>query len=180
MFCKARRTFSTFLPRTWHTVLSSLALHLYVSPAMSGFGFIARTAIMLSRVSGGRALIRSLTITVLFGFSLMMCLVRNRPHLAIRTPSHQYTMSMLGTFSEVTNNETFGFAKTFLINLPTRYDYLDAATIQAFLSGVQFEVFPAVEGDVVREKGMPPTHHKQRLTQAEKGCWRSHANVIHS
>ncbi|EQB51817.1 glycosyltransferase family 25 [Colletotrichum gloeosporioides Cg-14] len=57
-------------------------------------------------------------------------------------------MSMLGTFSEFTNNETFGFAKTFLINLPTRYDYLDAATIQAFLSGVQFEVFPAVEGDV--------------------------------
>ncbi|OHE94312.1 hypothetical protein CORC01_10359 [Colletotrichum orchidophilum] len=80
-------------------------------------------------------------------------------------------------FSDVTDNSTFGFPKIFLINLPTRFDLLDAATIQAFLSGVQFEVFPAVETDMIKDKGMPPTRDKERLKQTEKGCWRAHANI---
>ncbi|KAK1699833.1 hypothetical protein BDP55DRAFT_689865 [Colletotrichum godetiae] len=80
-------------------------------------------------------------------------------------------------FSKVTNNSTFGFPKIFFINISTRFDLLDAATIQAFLSGVQFEVFPAVEANMIKDRGMPPTHDKDRLRGAEKGCWRAHANI---
>ncbi|KZL70650.1 glycosyl transferase family 25 protein [Colletotrichum incanum] len=78
---------------------------------------------------------------------------------------------------EAASNGTLGFPKVYLINIPSRFDYLDAATIQAFLSGVQFEVFLAVETNMIKEKGMPPTHDRERLREAEKGCWRAHANI---
>ncbi|KXH60204.1 hypothetical protein CSAL01_07709 [Colletotrichum salicis] len=84
------------------------------------------------------------------------------------------------SFSKVTDNSTFGFPKIFFIHISTRFDLLDAATIQAFLSGVQFEVFPAVEASMIKDKGMPPTHDKERLRGAEKGCWRAHANELPS
>ncbi|GJC84206.1 hypothetical protein ColLi_07044 [Colletotrichum liriopes] len=30
---------------------------------------------------------------------------------------------------------------------------------------------------MIKDKGMPPTHDPERLREAEKGCWRAHANV---
>jgi hypothetical protein len=73
-------------------------------------------------------------------------------------------------------NRTLGFSSIKFINLPERYDRLDAATIQAYLAGIDFDVYRAVPPTAISDVGMPPTSGKP-LTAGEKGCWRAHANV---
>lgn len=73
-------------------------------------------------------------------------------------------------------NATFGFSKVYFINLPNRYDRMDAGVLQGYLSGVDLELFPAVNGKTIEDTGMPPTS-TDTLTGVEKGCWRAHANV---
>lgn len=74
-------------------------------------------------------------------------------------------------------NRTLGFHSIKFINLPTRYDRLDAVTLQSYLSGIDIEEYPAVEAKMISDTGMPPTSNPQRLNRGEKGCWRAHANI---
>lgn len=73
-------------------------------------------------------------------------------------------------------NRTLGFSSIYFINLAHRYDRLDAASLQAYLSGVDLVELSAVEPNQIKDVGMPPTH-RQGLKIGEKGCWRAHANV---
>lgn len=74
-------------------------------------------------------------------------------------------------------NSTLGFSAIHYINLPHRYDRLDAASIQVYLSGLKILQTAGVESDTIRDSGMPPTSRPTNLTPSEKGCWRAHANV---
>lgn len=73
-------------------------------------------------------------------------------------------------------NRTLGFSKIYFINLPNRYDRMDAGVLQAYLSGIDITLFPAVNGKTIEDTGMPPTSTDEP-TGVEKGCWRAHANV---
>ncbi|CAI4212677.1 unnamed protein product [Parascedosporium putredinis] len=57
-------------------------------------------------------------------------------------------------------NATLGFSKILMINMEQRWDKLDAATIQAYVSGLQIDMFKAVDGKReitdMGSVGMPP------------------------
>ncbi|KHN94097.1 LPS glycosyltransferase [Metarhizium album ARSEF 1941] len=78
---------------------------------------------------------------------------------------------------EAAGNSTLGFGTIFFINMPTRYDRLDAASLQAYLSGIDITVAAGVSPDMVNDVGMPPTHAPSALSHGQKGCWRAHANI---
>lgn len=75
-----------------------------------------------------------------------------------------------------------GFSSIKFINMPKRFDRADAATLQAYLSGLDLEYHPAVEpSDIdIHDVGMPPSSNQGALKPGEKGCWRAHANVSKS
>ncbi|KAK2053610.1 family 25 glycosyltransferase [Colletotrichum caudatum] len=80
-------------------------------------------------------------------------------------------------------NRTLGFGSIQMINLPIRQDKADAATIQAFLSGIDINIVEGVNGSRLGEVGMPPSSipdAEPGLSGGEKGCWRSHANAWRS
>jgi hypothetical protein len=74
-------------------------------------------------------------------------------------------------------NSTLGFDAIYFINMDTRYDRLDAASLQAYLSGIDITLSPGVSPDMMHDVGMPPTHEPGLLGGGQKGCWRAHANV---
>lgn len=77
-------------------------------------------------------------------------------------------------------NSTLGFHAIKYINMKARYDREDAMALQAYMSGLDIEDYPAVEADMIDPVGMPPTHRPGKLKTGEKGCWRAHANVCFS
>lgn len=68
------------------------------------------------------------------------------------------------------------FEKIFVINLPSRTDRRDAIVLSAALSDIELEVVNGVYGDTVKDKAIPAGPGK--MTASEKGCWRSHMNII--
>ncbi|KAK2603554.1 hypothetical protein QQS21_004234 [Conoideocrella luteorostrata] len=78
---------------------------------------------------------------------------------------------------EAAGNSTLGFSSIQFINLKNRFDRLDAATLQAYLSRLDIVEVPGVEAKDIHDKGMPPTHRLGVLRDGEKGCWRAHANI---
>ncbi|KAK3382390.1 hypothetical protein B0T24DRAFT_686377 [Lasiosphaeria ovina] len=74
-------------------------------------------------------------------------------------------------------NSTLGFSSIKCINLPHRYDRADAATLQAYLAGIDLEAYPAVRPDQIVDVRMPPSSNPRALKRGEKGCWRAHANI---
>ncbi|KAM3500091.1 hypothetical protein MY11210_009551 [Beauveria gryllotalpidicola] len=77
---------------------------------------------------------------------------------------------------DAAGNATLGFGSIQFINLPGRFDRLDAATLQAWLSGIDITETRGVLAAEINDVGMPPEHGPQ-LKQTEKGCWRAHANI---
>ncbi|KYK61302.1 hypothetical protein DCS_02444 [Drechmeria coniospora] len=73
-------------------------------------------------------------------------------------------------------NSTLGFRSIEWINLKHRFDRLDALSLQAYLTGLDVTIVPAVEPGEIFDSGMPPTHRPVVKTE-EKGCWRAHANI---
>ncbi|KAK2594585.1 hypothetical protein QQS21_007715 [Conoideocrella luteorostrata] len=78
---------------------------------------------------------------------------------------------------EAAGNSTLGFSSIQFINLRNRFDRLDAATLQAYLSGLDIIEVPGVDAKDIHDVGMPPTHRIGVLRDGEKGCWRAHANI---
>ncbi|TWU78630.1 hypothetical protein ED733_005256 [Metarhizium rileyi] len=74
-------------------------------------------------------------------------------------------------------NSTLGFSSIYFVYLPSRYDRLDAMSLQSYLSGVDFTEYPAVGPQMIKDVGMPPTRKSGKLRTSEKGCWRAHANI---
>lgn len=74
-------------------------------------------------------------------------------------------------------NSTLGFSSIYFVYLPSRYDRMDAMSLQSYLSGVDLTDYPAVGPQMIKDVGMPPTRKSGKLRTSEKGCWRAHANV---
>ncbi|KAK1967455.1 family 25 glycosyltransferase [Colletotrichum sublineola] len=84
---------------------------------------------------------------------------------------------------DAAGNRTLGFGSIEMINLPIRQDKADAATVQAFLSGIDINIVEGVNGSRLGEVGMPPSSipdTEPGLSAGEKGCWRSHTNAWRS
>ncbi|PQK12526.1 hypothetical protein BB8028_0003g11430 [Beauveria bassiana] len=77
---------------------------------------------------------------------------------------------------DAARNATLGFSSIQFINLPGRFDRLDAASLQAWLAGIDITETPGVLAAEINDVGMPP-EHSARLRKEEKGCWRAHANI---
>jgi hypothetical protein len=89
----------------------------------------------------------------------------------------QYHYPSQATSIKDAGNSTLGFSSIYYINMKTRYDRLDAISIQSYLSGVTITEYPAAEQDAIHEKGLPPSKHPGSLSIGQVGCWRAHANV---
>lgn len=77
---------------------------------------------------------------------------------------------------QAAGNSTLGFESIRFINMPGRFDRTDAATLQAFLSGIDLTEVEGVDMKDRTDVGMPP-EHLSRVKKGEKGCYRAHANV---
>ncbi|KAF2208124.1 glycosyltransferase family 25 protein [Cercospora zeae-maydis SCOH1-5] len=75
------------------------------------------------------------------------------------------------------SNATLGFEKIFVVNLASRTDRRDAATLAAALTGLQFEFVKAVT-HVDKKFLPPPGTDKVNLKFGALAAWRSHANIL--
>ncbi|CAK1360694.1 hypothetical protein CB0940_06691 [Cercospora beticola] len=73
-------------------------------------------------------------------------------------------------------NATLGFQKIFVINLASRTDRRDSATLAATLTGMKFEFVEAVTH--VDQKFMPPGAEDVDLKEGAAAAWRSHVNIL--
>ncbi|KAL8798685.1 MAG: hypothetical protein Q9182_006471 [Xanthomendoza sp. 2 TL-2023] len=72
------------------------------------------------------------------------------------------------------------FERVFVINLPERYDKLDAFSLAASLTGFTHDVIPGIKGETVVNKTLPTLENlpkKERSRNNIVGCWRAHLNV---
>ncbi|KAM4056552.1 Glycosyl transferase, family 25 [Hirsutella rhossiliensis] len=78
---------------------------------------------------------------------------------------------------EVAGNSTLGFSSIQFINIRSRYDRLDAVSLQIHLSGLDITESLGVKAADIQDIGMPPTHMPGYVREKEKGCFRAHANI---
>ncbi|KAL8772992.1 MAG: hypothetical protein Q9209_002012 [Squamulea sp. 1 TL-2023] len=77
-------------------------------------------------------------------------------------------------------NETLGFEKVFVINLPKRTDKLDAIRLSASVTGFNFDVIDGQNGTEMSPKALPGAFKESRGRDAMIGCWRSHMQAAHN
>ncbi|KAL8725454.1 MAG: hypothetical protein Q9166_007348 [cf. Caloplaca sp. 2 TL-2023] len=76
-------------------------------------------------------------------------------------------------------NSTLGFERVFVINLPERYDKLDAFSLASSLTGFTHDVIEGIKGETVTNKTLPTLDNlpqKERSRNNIVGCWRAHLN----
>ncbi|KAI4120958.1 MAG: hypothetical protein LQ338_006653 [Usnochroma carphineum] len=84
----------------------------------------------------------------------------------------------LGSSADV-KNSTLGFERVFVINLPERYDKLDAFSLASSLTGFTHDVIEGIKGSTVVNKTLPTLENlpkKERSRDNIVGCWRAHMN----
>ena len=100
------------------------------------------------------------------------------------TPRNDYKLPKSAV--RALDNKTLGFEKIFVIDLPSRFDKLDAFTLAASLTPFSFEVIAGVNGSAVPNKTLPgpwpgedtvDTTNTPAVAAAQKGCWRAHLNA---
>ncbi|CBX92448.1 hypothetical protein LEMA_P051540.1 [Plenodomus lingam JN3] len=75
-------------------------------------------------------------------------------------------------------NETLGFEKILVLNLPFRTDRRDAISLSAALSNIKLEFVNGVTGDSIHEKAYPPPDENIKLLPGIRGSWRTHMNAL--
>ncbi|KAI4247808.1 MAG: hypothetical protein L6R42_009541 [Xanthoria sp. 1 TBL-2021] len=81
--------------------------------------------------------------------------------------------------SERVKNSTLGFERVFVINLPERFDKLDAFSLASSLTGFSHDVIEGIKGATVVNKTLPSLDNlpkKERSRNNIVGCWRAHLN----
>ncbi|KAL8705552.1 MAG: hypothetical protein Q9201_001330 [Fulgogasparrea decipioides] len=76
-------------------------------------------------------------------------------------------------------NETLGFEKVYVINLPKRTDKLDAIQVAASVTGFNLEIIAGQDGADMSPKALPGPFKDGPMHDAIKGCWRSHMQAAH-
>ncbi|KAI4283599.1 MAG: hypothetical protein L6R35_005113 [Caloplaca aegaea] len=77
-------------------------------------------------------------------------------------------------------NETLGFEKVYVINLPKRTDKLDAIRLSASVTGFNFDVIQGQNGADMSPKALPGPFNDSPGRDAIVGCWRSHMQAAHT
>ncbi|KAI4224990.1 MAG: hypothetical protein L6R36_004259 [Xanthoria steineri] len=77
-------------------------------------------------------------------------------------------------------NQTLGFEKIYVINLPKRTDKLDAIRLSASVTGFNFEVIAGQNGANMSPKALPGPFKDSPGHDAIVGCWRSHMQAAHN
>ncbi|KAI0200218.1 hypothetical protein F4808DRAFT_430068 [Astrocystis sublimbata] len=75
-------------------------------------------------------------------------------------------------------NNTLGFEKIFVVNLPSRSDRRDGMTLAAALSNIEFEFIDGVDGSDIPDNALPDTPAHLRSSSPAVGAWRGHLNAI--
>lgn len=81
-------------------------------------------------------------------------------------------------FTNMIHNETLGFDKIFVINLPERTDKRDAMSLTAALTGMKLTWTSALRGTSVPDKALPLGVDRAGWRDGGIGSWRSQMNVI--
>ncbi|KAL8683122.1 MAG: hypothetical protein Q9186_000936 [Xanthomendoza sp. 1 TL-2023] len=77
-------------------------------------------------------------------------------------------------------NQTLGFEKVYVINLPKRTDKLDAIRLSASVTGFNFDVIAGQNGSDMSPKAMPGPFKNGPMRDSVVGCWRSHMQAAHN
>ncbi|CAK4034511.1 glycosyltransferase family 25 [Lecanosticta acicola] len=94
--------------------------------------------------------------------------------LPASTTSNSYSSAGLQVLQDVFN-ETLGFQKIFVINLPSRTDRRDTISLAAALTGLKIDFVDGVtDWD---ERILPPGATEANLGKGNTGAWRAHMNV---
>ncbi|KAI5820848.1 LPS glycosyltransferase [Pyronema omphalodes] len=98
---------------------------------------------------------------------------------AFDTPRHRSHRGGYSAYKEPSGhqsvyNRTLGFGEVFYLSLPSRTDRQDAMELLAAYSNVTLTYVPGVYGNTIVEKAKPT---KSKVTVAELGTWRAHANI---
>lgn len=81
-------------------------------------------------------------------------------------------------FAKIIHNETLGFEKVFVINLPERTDKRDAMSLTAALTEIKLTWTSALRGTSVPDKALPLGVDRAGWRDGGIGSWRSQMNVI--
>lgn len=81
-------------------------------------------------------------------------------------------------FTETIYNETLGFEKIFVVNLPERTDKRDAMSLTAALTDIKLTWSSAMRGTSVPDKALPLGIDRATWRDGGIGSWRSQMNVI--
>lgn len=76
------------------------------------------------------------------------------------------------------HNETLGFQKIFVINLPERTDKRDALSLVSVLTNIKLTWTSAIRGSNVPDKALPLGVDRKGWRDGGIGSWRSQMNVI--
>lgn len=76
------------------------------------------------------------------------------------------------------HNETLGFQKIFVINLPERTDKRDALSLASVLTDIKLTWTTAIRGSNVPDKALPLGVERKTWRDGGIGSWRSQMNVI--
>lgn len=81
-------------------------------------------------------------------------------------------------YSAAIHNETLGFQKIFVVNLPERTDKRDALTLVSALTDIKLTWTSAIRGTNVPDKALPLGVDRNGWRDGGIGSWRSQMNVI--
>ncbi|KAM3414313.1 hypothetical protein BST61_g10964 [Cercospora zeina] len=127
---------------------------------------------------------RRLTLSVAFALITFLLLFLANYNAAHLRSAHAAVLSRLGSTAAKSQhdllddiaNATLGFQNIFIINLASRTDRKDAASLAAALTGLHVEFVQAATH--VNKKAQPPGWQEANLNGGGAGAWRSHMNVI--
>ncbi|MCJ1369198.1 hypothetical protein MMC20_000407 [Loxospora ochrophaea] len=80
-------------------------------------------------------------------------------------------------FSSI-QNETLGFQKIFVLNMPERSDKRDSISLAASLTGIELNFVSGVNGSTVPTKALPKGQESRKMSDRTIGSWRAHMDAI--
>lgn len=111
-----------------------------------------------------------------FSFSIQSSSIPSEQ--ATLAPSQTDRESAVEIHDEPIHNETLGFQRIFVINLPERTDKRDALSLVSSLTDIKLTWTSAIRGSNVPDKALPLGVDRKGWRDGGIGSWRSQMNVI--
>lgn len=101
-----------------------------------------------------------------------------QPGLPIHTTHQEEEDTSDDAYRRAINNETLGFHKIFVVNLPERTDKRDALSLVGALTDIKLTWTSAIRGTSVPDKALPLGVDRAGWRDGGIGSWRSQINII--